>query len=313
LTLSDILQTHFDIQIVDYQCIKTIDTLVFHARTADDKSYVVKLYREHNRELVQKIQHIAPFLHFIRLHTNLVTQAPALPHFPLVDWEGEKRYVIVSDWIEGDVPTVLDTHFMKKLGAMTAQLHNAAENFATQLPILRIDNDLIQKVKPQIYNQRKYLIVNEIDVERAFLGIHLFYNNQNTPPSVFGLIHSDIHFTNVLEKGNALIPIDFDDLAYSHYLLDIGIVFNEIEIFLEKKDALQADDLKAYFVAGYTTFRVLPNDFKSQIIDFQRIASAIYLNWILNKGNEDLLNNEKLRGFTQSSLDKMVHTPSEHV
>ena len=133
-----------------------------------------------------------------------------------------------------------------------------------------------------------------------FEKIENFYQKIAHDPSVFGLIHSDLHFENVIENGEDLLPIDFDEVAYGHYLLDIAITFNEIE---ELPNVLY---LKKNYCIGYEKYRPLPTDFEAIVLKFQQIAGCIYLNWFLAEGNEALLLDKKLMRYAQSSLQKVL-------
>ena len=298
--LKNILKTHFNLQVFDYQLIKTIDTLVFKIETDDNQYFIAKLYKQHNQALVEQIARNAAFLSFIKTHAELKVQAPPTLHFPLIDWENEKRYLVLGDWIEGSTPKVKDAHFMEKMGAMMAQLHNAAADFKQKIAVLTIDNTLVQEVKQKILKHQSVLGFDEIQLNIAFQKIENTYKNADYTPSVFGLIHSDLHFENVIENGEDLSPIDFDEVAYGHYLLDIAITFNEIE---ELPNVLY---LKKNYCIGYEKYRPLPTDFEAIVLKFQQIAGCIYLNWFLAEGNEALLLDKKLMRYAQSSLQKVL-------
>ncbi|MDZ7877579.1 MAG: phosphotransferase [Saprospiraceae bacterium] len=302
--LKNALKIHFNLEILDIQLIKRIDTLVFKIETTDKQYFVAKLYKKHNRVLIEKIAQNALFLSFIKTHTALKVQAAPNLFFPLIDWENEKRYLVLGDWIEGSPPSVVDAALCYKMGAMMAQLHKAAEYFSTlhsqSLNVLNIDNVLVQAVKHKIIRYKQVLKVNENELDKAFLGIENTYKKYETTPSVWGLIHSDLHFKNVIQNGDDLSPIDFDEVAYGYYWLDIAITFNEIE---NKKESIT---LKRAYIKGYKKHRSLPKDFSDQIIDFQRMAHCIYLNWLLAEGNEELMKNEKLARYAEASLANIL-------
>ena len=300
--LKELIKNHFNIQIRGYQLVKTVDTLVFKVQNTSERvCFVAKLYKEHNHALVKKIAQNAAFLSFIKTHTSLKVQAPPALHFPLVDWENEKRYLVLGDWIEGHEPKRKDAALMQKMGAMMAQLHNAAEAFTPKIAVLTIDNTLIQRVKFKILARRNWFRFEEKQLDLAFEKIENFYQKIAHDPSVFGLIHSDLHFQNVLvnEDGN-LSPIDFDEVAYGHYLLDIAITFNEIE------DLRNYAIFKKIYLMGYAKHRPVPDNFDAYILVFQRIAGCVYLNWFLDEGNTELLLDKKLLRYARHSLEKVL-------
>jgi Ser/Thr protein kinase RdoA (MazF antagonist) len=299
--IAKLIKKYFNIQIADYQLVKTIDTLVFKVQNTEGVCFTAKLYKAHNKALVEKIRHNALFLDFVKQLTNLKIQALPQTDFPLVDWEGEKRYLVLNEWIEGEKPALKDAQLMQKMGKMTAQLHNAASVFPTNIPVLNIDNSLIQTVKFKILARRNQYDFDAKRLDLAFEKMALTYQKAGNDPSVFGLIHSDLHFANVIinDEGE-LSPIDFDELAYGHYLLDIAITLNEIE------DYDDAIFLKENYLNAYLQNRPINSNHYAYTVDFQRIASAIYLNWLLENGNEDLLENKKMWQFGRQALDKIL-------
>lgn len=298
--LKELIKTHFDIEIIDYQQVKKIDTLVFKVVDTEGSAFVAKLYKEHNKSIVEKIAQNAPFLAFVKTHTTLNVQLPPKLYFPLVKWKKENRYLVLGNWIEGETPKIKDAHFMQQMGAMMAQLHNAATAFTSKIDVLTIDNVLVQRVQGLILANQHFFEFDKKRLENAFKYIDSVYKRVGEDPSVFGLIHTDLHFDNVIiTPQNAVSPIDFDEVAYGHYLLDIAITFNEIE-------DLEDESLKEDYCIGYKKYRSLPDNFDTYIIDFQRIAGCIYLSWFLDEGNTDLPLNKNLLGYARRSLEKIL-------
>ena len=298
--LKELIKTHFDIEIIDCQQVKKIDTLVFKVLNTEGSAFVAKLYKEHNQSIVEKIAQNATFLAFVKTHTTLNVQLPPKLYFPLVKWKKEKRYLVLGNWIEGETPKIKDAPFMQQMGAMMAQLHNAATAFTPKIDVLTIDNVLVQRVQGLILANQHHFEFDKKTLANAFKYIDSVYKRVGEDPSVFGLIHTDLHFDNVIiTPQNAVSPIDFDEVAYGHYLLDIGITFNEIE-------DLEDNSLKEYYCIGYKKYRPLPDSFDTYILDFQRIAGCIYLNWFLDEGNKDLPLNKKLLVYARHSLKKIV-------
>ena len=299
--LKEIIQQYFDLQVVDYQPIKTVNTLVFKLETADKRYFIAKLYKEHNHKIVDKIAKNALFLDFIQAKTGLKVQALPAIDFPLIDWENEKRFLVLGNWIEGTTPKRKDAPFMEKMGKMMAQLHNAAENFKPKLDVLTIDNALVQRVKTKILRRKSVFNFDDVQLDLAFVNIENTYKNADVTPSVFGLIHTDLHFENVIENEDDLFPIDFDEVAYGHYLLDIAITFNEID---ELKNPVY---LKKHYCIGYEEHRQLPDNLEALMLNYQQIAACVYLNWFLEEGNKDLLLDKKLLRYGRVSLDKVLN------
>ncbi len=71
-------------------------------------------------------------------------------------------------------------------------------------------------------------------------------------PEVFGLIHGDLTFKNLLFWRGEVRAIDFDDCGFGHFLYDLGVL---LETLLFRPDYLT---LRAALLEGYRRARPLP-------------------------------------------------------
>lgn len=298
--LKNIIFNNFNIEITEYQLIKTIDTLVFKIKDTQDNTYIVKLYKKSNQAIVEKIAQKSVFLSFIKNNTDLKVQSVPNLLFPLVDWENEQRYVVLCDYIDGEEPRVFDKNFALLLGEMTAKLHLAAEHFSEKINVLDIDNQLIANVKAKILETEKLDKNKTKTLHFSFEKINNLLLETGKEKQDYGLIHSDLHFDNMILNEKELSPIDFDEVAYGHFLTDIAVTFNEMESFGNHKM------LKKYYQIGYKKHRKLPENFNEIIPKFQVVAAALYLNWYCEDGNEDVRNKQDLKIYAKKVLSKML-------
>jgi Ser/Thr protein kinase RdoA (MazF antagonist) len=305
LQLSQLIEQYFDINAIEIEQIKAVDTLVFKVKAVTGKCYIAKLYSKHYEDIIRKIAINRVFLQFVAEHTHLKIQVPPTPFFPLIKWEKEERFLVLCDYIVGEKPTFLGEDFMRKMGEMMATLHQAAKKFNQffdkKIKVLHIDNRLIQRVKPLIINNKDVFNFDNNMLNEAFERINNLYHLVGKTDDNYGLIHSDLHFENVLINADGnLSPIDFDEVAYGHFYLDIAVTLNEID------DLENPALLKAAFWQGYK--KVIPVDdiFVTQTTDFQRIAGCLYLNWLLHEDNKKLLDNAKLRSYGQLSIAQVL-------
>ena len=298
--LKNIILENFNIEIIDYQLLKTIDTLVYSITDIQNNKYIVKFYKKSNAAIVEKIAQNAIFLSFIKNNTDLEVQAVPKLHFPLVNWENEQRYMVLCNWIAGEIPKTKDADFAKKLGELMAKLHLAAELFEEKINVLDIDNQLIADVKAKILAKTK-LSKNQVEkLNIVFEKINNLLIETGKSKADYGLIHSDLHFDNILINENKLSPIDFDETAYGHFLTDIAVTFNELEDYKNHKM------LKKKYQIGYEKHRKLPENFVEIYPKFQVVAAALYLNWFCDEGNEDVRKNEKMKKYGKHVLKKML-------
>ena len=130
----------------------------------------------------------------------------------------------------------------------------------------------------------KSLYILEKAYEKACLTINsVGINNEN-----YGLIHSDIRLSNLLEQGNTLALLDFDDCCYGYFALDLAgsLSFMETHPFKNK--------LVEQWLKGYETLR--PTDCIFAVDEFVFVRRLQLLGWLnthCNKFTKGFLKNMK--------------------
>ena len=166
--------------------------------------------------IVEKIAQKSVFLSFVKNNTDLKVQSVPNLFFPLVDWENEQRYVVLCDYIIGKEPRVFDKNFALLLGEMMAKLHLAAEQFLEKINVLDIDNQLITLVEAKILKTEK-LNKNQIqNLHFAFEKINNLLLETGKEKQDYGLIHSDLHFDNMILNEKELSDRKSTRLNSSH-------------------------------------------------------------------------------------------------
>jgi Ser/Thr protein kinase RdoA (MazF antagonist) len=94
----------------------------------------------------------------------------------------------------------------------------------------------------------------------------------------YGLIHADLVRENMLQDGDKIQLIDFDDGGFGFRLFDIATAL------LKNLDEPDFPDLKASLLKGYTSVR--PIDV--HLLDlFMALRSATYVGWIITRMDEN--------------------------
>jgi Ser/Thr protein kinase RdoA (MazF antagonist) len=91
-----------------------------------------------------------------------------------------------------------------------------------------------------------------------------------TDPSVFGLIHADLIFANVLFHGGEACAIDFDDCGFGYFLYDMAILLDRIEM---RQDY---PSLRAALLDGYRQVRPLAAEHEAYL-DLFLLARWVFL------------------------------------
>lgn len=91
-----------------------------------------------------------------------------------------------------------------------------------------------------------------------------------THRSVFGLIHADLVFANVVFHRGEACPIDFDDCGFGYFLYDLAILLDRIEM----RDDYPA--LRAVLLDGYREVRPLTEEHETDL-DLFLLARWVFL------------------------------------
>jgi len=108
----------------------------------------------------------------------------------------------------------------------------------------------------------------------------------------YGLIHTDLHFGNMLYDNNKLTFYDFDDSSYKHFISDIAIIifyqYWLIDITEDEK-ADQVFNLLVDFCKGYLEENDLSIDWFDHINDFFKLRESI-LYFVISGAGEEMVN-----------------------
>ncbi|WP_019504870.1 phosphotransferase [Pleurocapsa sp. PCC 7319] len=117
-------------------------------------------------------------------------------------------------------------------------------------------------------------IKNGLDTLEKYL-INIGYETNN-----FGIIHSDLHFNNILiDSTGQLAIIDFDEAGFGHYWLDIAVTFDEFY------DYDEADTMIEQFINGYKAVRNIKFDSTTMKM-FRGLSATLYASWIFAPENK---------------------------
>jgi Ser/Thr protein kinase RdoA (MazF antagonist) len=164
---------------------------------------------------------------------------------------GQQHCVSAFSFLEGQEPKVghhLTSRF-EELGAINARLHQHAKDWPRPPSFARKrwDFDLMFGPQPIWGDWRAAYEGNEdiVMLERLEARLRSKLDAYGDDPGRFGLIHGDLRVANLLDDGDRLAVIDFDDCGFSWFAYDFAaaISFHEEE---EAVPALQAAWLKGY-------------------------------------------------------------------
>jgi Ser/Thr protein kinase RdoA (MazF antagonist) len=201
-------------------------------------------------------------------HLVTIAAAPGIP---------EPRTCVLFRWMDGRFHRKsLRPADLTKVGRFMAHLHHYVQNHFTPPPGFTRHHLGMGGEMGQVYHQglaegmaiitpagRDILIKT---VERALPLIATLDQND---PTVYNLIHADLHQHNYLFHNGRVRAIDFDDCGYGHFLYDIAVTF----WYIRRHPNFPA--LRAAFLAAYQAERPLAPGDQTYLDTFMSLRSVL--------------------------------------
>ena len=170
------------------------------------------------------------------------------------------------------------------IGAIAASLHRQAQENGEVGMLYRFSWDFESLLGPKArwgsWQAYPGLTTNDRELfQKAVSQIGRRLENYGKSPSSYGLIHSDLHLSNVIVDGDALQVIDFDDCGYGWFLYDLGCSLVE---YSENLPALT----KAW-LSGYQTKRSLTEEDLNEVPTFILLRRIVRLAWLSSHSESD--------------------------
>ena len=263
-------------------------------RNYDDLIYQIKAERVYALRICspttshQRLMSIVEWLAALRRDTNLLVPKPVPNKQGNLISQLEDRCCVLFEWLDGEpVSRNMSPQVARQIGEIMAKLHLHAVNYRpNNYSGDRFDYNYFfgstswwqAKAKERLQDNYESLIPA---IEKA-KGL---ISSMEESPEQFGMIHSDLHFSNVISNKEQYAVIDFGECGMGYYLIDIAVTESEFE------DYKSADELIAAFRAGYRDYRSFPN---YDIETFKVLSSLLLLEWIFESKN-DRVRQDKIR------------------
>lgn len=195
---------------------------------------------------------------------------------------GEPAVGSMLTWVSGEKLPQLTRATAHRMGMLTAHLHEHGSKWSKPEGFVRpkYGNERLQvaltcvlaQVRRGLISQEDYTVLARV-VER----VHECIRGLGEEPSVWGLIHADIHPDNLLFSEDALIPIDFGGCGWGYYTFDIAWAMSYV-----------SKHLRGSFLRGYQEVKPLPENFHDHVDGFLLYAIVDSLAfWVSNPGDQE--------------------------
>lgn len=262
----------------DTKLLRDYDDLVYQVKA--ERVYALKIYSPtiSYRRLTSTVE----WLTALRRDTDLLVPKPVFNKQGNLISQLENRCCVLFEWLEGEpVSRNMSPEVAEKIGEIMAKLHLHAVNYCpNSYTGDRFNYNYFfgsaswwqTKAKERLQNDYKSLIP-AIEIAKRLIS------SIEESPEQFGIIHSDLHFSNVISNEEQYAVIDFGECGMGYYLIDIAVTESEF------KDYDSADELISAFKVGYQNCRGYFPDHEN-IKTFGVISSLLLLEWIFESESD---------------------------
>ena len=266
----------------------------FRVDTITRQRYVLRIHRA-GTPTVESVGAEMAWLAALRRDTSLEVPAPIATRdgsfLTVASTPGVLRphICVLFRWLPGRrLRCGVTPRHMKHVGALMAHLQNHATQWGPPPEFARGRVDypieaarwLANPFAPEVVASIQTLVAStlsgaEAEQVVAALGrIRAAEDALGQGPDAFGLIHTDLHFGNLLFGRDTVRVIDFDDCGFGPLLYDLAVMLSYI------LDWADYHVLRAGLLAGYCQVRALPVEHESYLDTFialRRVQDALWM------------------------------------
>lgn len=302
---SDFLSKNYGLAARSIEPVWAGNEVVFFIQTIDSQRFGLKIFRSRLAPDVARLDSIGRWLLFLKSR-KLTTQEPVRTLDGQLSttffFENSELNCLLFRWLPGQKMARLTAKTAHEMGKTTARLHLLATDFSEKnSPLNRLDGDFARMTAgwlADVFFENSFSEIEKTAFQKNTARLAADLDRMGCEPSVFGLIHSDLHPKNWLRQGRRLAVIDWDDLAFGHFLLDIAVIFAQFEGFSFQKKEL----LRTSFLAGYESVRPLPRGWQTDILATADFARLLFASWVFAPENGFLRANPKTIGQGRAAL-----------
>ena len=204
---------------------------------------------------------------------------------------GQARYAGLTRWRDGEPLRALlsrtnDIEALRQsfrdLGRLVARVHNQSSGWQPPASFVRhaLDADGLMGETPfwGPFWEHPVLEGDERRLLYATRGrIHAALSRLGHDPATFSMIHADLHPGNVLQTGDGLAVIDFDDAGFGWHHYEIAVALYSY------RDVPHFAAVEAAFLEGYRSLRPFAEADRAMLPMFLLVRGLAILGWLLQR------------------------------
>lgn len=248
------------------------------------RRYLLKIHKRVGEGSDPSAEQLEPGLEWLSaLATKMVVQEPVRTNHGQfvgqVDFPSREQPVsfTLQHWVEGQPPHGDFTpEQVRAIGCMMAHIHSFSSTYplAEAIPAMRHDEAALHFNTAQLREFVPLSLLSNDEhaiLQAAEQRITDYISELGQHRSLWGPVHGDIHYDNVLIDGQEIRPIDFTGLRLAHFVFDIGVTIYHI--------FHQGHVLRRAFFAGYQQVYDLPDEYERFVEAYIAYAAIDNLAW----------------------------------
>ncbi len=289
----------FPIEPREIELVSLSENVTFRVSDQDGGAYVLRLHRPgyHTHEALDSeriwTRALADF--GVSVPVPVTTRDGRDYVSVLVSELGEHRQAGMTHWIPGELlenvlaradGTVPYERWYERLGAIAAAMHVQSSAWrpppAFQRHALDADGLLGEAPfwgrfweHPKLSPAERRLM---LDTRQHIRGALERYGRA---PESYGVIHADLHTSNLLVDGDRLTVIDFDDTGFGWYLYDIAVALSR------GQDRPDFAAIEAAFFKGYRSRRAISEAARAMVPMFLLVRGMAVIGWLYQRPEID--------------------------
>jgi len=245
---------------------------------ADEGRFLLRVHRPHYRSQAQ-IAGELDWLRALREHGGIPAQqpvgGPVLGEHPGAP---EPRWCTLLTWADGRLHKAPGLAKLRAAAHLQARLHHFAEHFREPLvrPVWDTTDVFRMPTTPRVL-----ALLDDGGWQTWRAGLDRLAQLQDQlgrGPDQWGLVHLDLHFSNLVFTPDAVVPIDFDDGGWGSVLMDFATPYARIHRLRD------GPELWRRYLAAYRELRPLDPDHAALIPELADLESLMLGGWLDPQG-----------------------------
>jgi Ser/Thr protein kinase RdoA (MazF antagonist) len=304
---------HFQVSSGNLHFINHGENTTFRFDSSNGRRYLLRIHRDdyHTRSAI--LEELA-WLRLLAANRAVTTPRPILSRrrrlVESVELDGLRRHCCMFEWIDGRfIGRGVKPAHLYKVGRMIAQLQH-------QVPRAPVRHRRYWHAEGLVGRNAKFGPADAITgvsgrdqsviTQARKLVLGRLKRFEKKFPRRMGLIKADLHFGNLLWRGDSICAIDFDDCGFGFHAYVLVVPMIAIESML---GAGRLEEFRAALIEGYSTLAPWDANDEGVYRDLRTARRIGMLGWL----NSRAADNAKFRSHLKGAVARaLAHVKAEY-